>query len=100
MAMDWWNDCLTSDDKGSFANKYYDRQWQTLTGREIEKIYKHEVTGELIDYIIVDENNNWLSIGKSETEQQLNSTIQECLELSGGAKLYVFKTKKFDQTVV
>ena len=100
IAMGWWNDSLTSDDKGSFAHKYYERPWQTLTGREIEQIYKHEVSGELIDYIIVDENYQLLYIGKSETEKQMSSRIQEYLELSGGAKLYVGKTKKLEQIVV
>ena len=98
LAMKWWND-LTADDKGSVSHQYFDRDWFSLTGREIEKIHKHEVTGELFDYVVVDENNQWLSIGKSETEQQFNSTMNECKDLSGGAKIYAFKAKKLEEIV-
>ena len=98
LAMKWWNE-LTADDKGSVSRQYFDRGWLALTERAIEIIYKHEVPGELFDYVVVDENNKWLSIGKSETEQQFNRTMNECKELSGGAKIYAFKTKKLEEIV-
>lgn len=58
IAMTWWDDLDDSiyDSKnpnyckGYFAQKYYSRHWTTLSGREIETIYKQE-------HIIKDEKN-------------------------------------------
>ena len=49
------------------------------------------------DYIIVDENNKWLSYGSQKSEQDIQSEIDN-LEVEKGTKIYVFVAKEFEKT--
>lgn len=44
IAIEWWNklsdNCNNDKSKYSLSYKYFDRHWMSLTGREIEIIYK------------------------------------------------------------
>jgi len=45
---------------------------------------------EKLDYIILDEDNNWLSTGKAETQEQLDQEIEMLKGQDGGRDLIVF----------
>jgi hypothetical protein len=46
---------------------------------------------EKFDYLILDEDNNWLSTGKAETEKQLDDEIERLKTEDAGRDLVVFK---------
>lgn len=48
------------------------------------------------DYLIMSENNEWLSTGKKETEGQLQEELNRLKEEDNERELVVFKTEEFE----
>ena len=55
---------------------------------------------EKFDYIILDEDNNWLNTGKSETQEQLDVEIEALKTEDGGRDLIVFKAPVMESFTV
>lgn len=53
-----------------------------------------------LDYIILDEDNNWLSTGKAETQEQLDQEIESLKAEDGGRDLIVFTAPVMDSYTV
>jgi len=54
-AIEWWNNEPT-EVRDYFSQIYYDRDWLSLTGREIEAIYKEEFAKD-VDLEFLNRNN-------------------------------------------
>lgn len=57
-ALSWWRSIIDNR-KQNYSSYYFNRNWQSLTGREIEVIYKKTFEKQLLTSQIYDTYKKW-----------------------------------------